>query len=129
LDSGAPVGPTCVVRRSTSGPNGLVLFSDCSVARGQCRAPCDRLYVTSDYLVQGAGRSDGGLDGPRSCVDGSTVLRVDPPFSEDGGDGRPRYDFINIPKYGGGNSFVADVFGAIVSVPNLCDKKEHVSFS
>jgi hypothetical protein len=58
------------------------------------------------------------------------VLRVDSPFSEDGGDGRPRYESIGIPEYGWGNPFVADVFGAIVLAPNLCDKKiRHVSFS
>jgi hypothetical protein len=51
------------------------------------------------------------------------VLRVDPSFSGDGGDGRPRYESIDIPKYGCGNPFVADVFGAIVSMSNLCDKK------
>jgi hypothetical protein len=51
------------------------------------------------------------------------VLRVDSPFSEDGGDGRPRYESIGIPEYGWGNPFVADVFSAIVLAPNLCDKK------
>jgi hypothetical protein len=57
------------------------------------------------------------------------VLRVDPPFREDGGGSHPGYESTGIPEYGWGNLFVADVFGAIVSVPNLCDKKEHVSFS
>jgi hypothetical protein len=56
-------------------------------------------------------------------VDGSVVFRVDPPFNEDGSDGRPGYESIDIPKYGWGNPFVAYVFGAIVSMPNLCDKK------
>jgi hypothetical protein len=51
------------------------------------------------------------------------MLRVDLPFSGDGGDGRLGYEFIGIPEYGWGNPFVADVFDAIVSVPNLCDKK------
>jgi hypothetical protein len=51
------------------------------------------------------------------------VLRVDPPFSRDGGDGHPGYESIDIPEYGWRNPFVADVFGAIVSTPNLCDKK------
>jgi hypothetical protein len=51
------------------------------------------------------------------------VLKVDPPFSGDGGVGRPGYESISIPEYGWGNSFVANVFGAIVSAPNLCDKK------
>jgi hypothetical protein len=51
------------------------------------------------------------------------MLIVDPPFSGDGGDGRPGYESIGIPEYGWGNPFVADVFGAIVSVPNLCNKK------
>ena len=46
------------------------------------------------------------------------MLRVDLPFSEDGSDGRPRYESIGIRGYGWGNPFVADVFGAIVSVPN-----------
>jgi hypothetical protein len=50
------------------------------------------------------------------------VLRVDPPFSGDGIDGRPGYESIGIPEYGWGNPFVADVFVAIVLVPNLCDK-------
>jgi hypothetical protein len=58
------------------------------------------------------------------------VLRVDPPFSKDGSGGRPGYKSIGIPEYGWRNPFVTDVFGAIVSVPNLCDKKiRHVSFS
>jgi hypothetical protein len=51
------------------------------------------------------------------------VLRVDPPFSGDGGDSRRGYESIGIPEYGWGNPFDVDVFGAIVSVPNLCDKK------
>jgi hypothetical protein len=50
------------------------------------------------------------------------MLRVDLPFSGDGGAGRPRYESIDIPEYSWGNPFVADVFGAIVLVPNLCDK-------
>jgi hypothetical protein len=57
------------------------------------------------------------------CADGPAVLRVDSPFSEDGDDGRPEYESIGIPEYGWGNPFAADVFGAIVSSPNLCDKK------
>jgi hypothetical protein len=48
---------------------------------------------------------------------------VDPPFSKDGGVGRPRYESIDIIEYGWGNPFVANVFGAIISLPNLCDKK------
>jgi hypothetical protein len=56
------------------------------------------------------------------CADGPTVLRVDSPFSEDGGDSRPGYESIGIPEHGWGNPFVADVFGAIISAPNLCDK-------
>jgi hypothetical protein len=64
------------------------------------------------------------------CADSPATLRVDSPFSEDGGDGRPGYESIGIPEYGWGNPFVADVFGAIVLAPNLCDKKtRHVSFS
>jgi hypothetical protein len=59
---------------------------------------------------------------PRLCANGSAMLRVDSPFIEDGGDGRPRYESINIPEYGWGNPFVADVFDTIVLVPNLCDK-------
>ena len=51
------------------------------------------------------------------------MLRVDPPFSGDGGDSRPAYESIDILEYGWGNSFVADVFDAIVLVPNLYDKK------
>jgi hypothetical protein len=51
------------------------------------------------------------------------MLRVDSPFSEDGGDGGPGYESIGIPEYAWGNPFVADVFGAIVWAPNLCDKK------
>jgi hypothetical protein len=51
------------------------------------------------------------------------MLRADPPFSGDGGDARPGYESIGIPKYGWGNPFVPDVFGAIVSTPNLCYKK------
>jgi hypothetical protein len=51
------------------------------------------------------------------------MLKVDPPFSEDGGDGRPVYESIDIPKYGWGNPFIIDVFGSIFSVPNLSDKK------
>jgi hypothetical protein len=63
-------------------------------------------------------------------MDGPAVLRVDSPFSEDGGDCRPGYESIGIPEYGWVNPFVADVFGAIVLAPNLCDKKtRHVSFS
>jgi hypothetical protein len=50
------------------------------------------------------------------------VLRVDSPFSEDGDDGRPGCESIGIPEYGWGNPFVADVFSAIVLVPNLCEK-------
>jgi hypothetical protein len=67
--------------------------------------------------------SNGGSDGSRSCADSSGVLRVDLPFSEDGGDGCPGYESTDIPEYGWGNPFVADVFGAIVLVPNSCDKK------
>jgi hypothetical protein len=62
-------------------------------------------------------------DGPRLCADGPAVLRVDSPFSEDGGDGRSGYESIGTPEYGWENPFVVDVFGAIVSAPNLCDKK------
>jgi hypothetical protein len=51
------------------------------------------------------------------------MLRVYSPFSEDGGDSRLGYESIVIPEYGWGNPFVADVFGAIVLAPNLCDKK------
>jgi hypothetical protein len=51
------------------------------------------------------------------------MFRVDPPYSGDGSDGRPRYESIGIPEYSWGNTFVADVFGAIVSAPNLRDKK------
>jgi hypothetical protein len=50
------------------------------------------------------------------------MLKVDPPFSGDGGDGRPRYESIGILEYDWGNPLVANVFSAIVSVPNLCDK-------
>jgi hypothetical protein len=32
VDSGAPDGPTCVVGRSASEPDGPILFSDCLVA-------------------------------------------------------------------------------------------------
>jgi hypothetical protein len=51
------------------------------------------------------------------------VLRVDQPFSGDGGDSHPIFESIGITEYGWGNSFVADVFVATVSAPNLCDKK------
>jgi hypothetical protein len=66
------------------------------------------------------------------------VLRVDSPFSEDGGDGRPGYESIGIPKYGWDSeaSFVADVFDEVILVPNLCDKNQvyeyflmHASYS
>jgi hypothetical protein len=57
------------------------------------------------------------------CADGPTVLRVNPPFSGDGGNGRPGYESIGIPQYGWGNPFVVDVFDTIVSAPNLYDKK------
>jgi hypothetical protein len=50
------------------------------------------------------------------------MLRVDLPFSGDGGDGCPGYESISILEYGWGNPFIADMFGTIVSVPNLCDK-------
>jgi hypothetical protein len=130
VDSGVLDGPTCVVERYASGPDGLVLFPDCPAAPGNTCNPCDRLFVTPDCPESGAGWSDGGLDGPRSCADGSTVLRVDPPFSEDDDDSRPGYESIGIPEYSWGNPFVADVFSAIVSVPNLCDNKiRHASFS
>jgi hypothetical protein len=62
-------------------------------------------------------------DGPRSCADGLVVLRVDPPFSKDGGDDCPRYESISILVYGLGDPFVADVLGVIILVPNSCDKK------
>jgi hypothetical protein len=61
--------------------------------------------------------------GSRSCADGPTVLRVEPPFSKDGGDGCPRYESTGTPEYGWGNRFVVDVFGVIVLVPNSSDKK------
>jgi hypothetical protein len=51
------------------------------------------------------------------------VLRVEPPFSKDGGDGCPRYESTGTPEYGWGNRFVVDVFGVIVLVPNSSDKK------
>jgi hypothetical protein len=51
------------------------------------------------------------------------MLRVDLPSSGDGCEGRLGYESIGIPEYGWGNPFIADVFGAIVSAPNLCDKK------
>jgi hypothetical protein len=53
------------------------------------------------------------------------VLRVDSPFSEDGGDGCPGYESIGIPEYGWGNPFVADVFWCLIYVI----KNRHVSFS
>jgi hypothetical protein len=34
VTSGAPDGPTCVVGRSASGSDGLVLFPDCLVVSG-----------------------------------------------------------------------------------------------
>jgi hypothetical protein len=46
-------------------------------------------------------------------VDGSIVLRVDPPFSGDGGDGRPGYGSIGIPEYGGEIHLLPMCFGAI----------------
>jgi hypothetical protein len=55
------------------------------------------------------------------CADGPAALRVDSPFSGDDGDGRPGYESIGIPEYSWGNPFVADVFGAIVLAPNLCE--------
>jgi hypothetical protein len=36
----------------------------------------------------------------RLCADGLAVLRIDLPFSEDGGDGRPVYESTGIPEYG-----------------------------
>jgi hypothetical protein len=56
------------------------------------------------------------------------MLRVDSPFSEDGGDCRPGYESIGIPKYGWDSeaSFVDDVFDTVILVPNLCDKKNQV---
>jgi hypothetical protein len=56
-------------------------------------------------------------------VDGPVVLRVDPPFSEDGGDGLSGYESIGMPEYGWGNPLVVDMFGLIVLVHNLWDKK------
>jgi hypothetical protein len=60
---------------------------------------------------------------PRNPGVTPAVLRVDSPFSEDGGDGRPGYESIGIPEYGWGNPFVANVFGIIVLAHYLCDKK------
>ena len=56
-------------------------------------------------------------------MNGLAVLRVNPPFNEDGGDGCLRYESTGILEYSWGNPFVVDVFGIIVSVPDLCDKK------
>jgi hypothetical protein len=119
VDSGAPDGPTYVVGWSASGPDSLVLFMNYSVVPGNTCDSCDGLCVTLDCPAWGVGWSDRGPDGSRSCADGPAVLRVDPPFSY----GRPGYESTDIPEYGCGNSFVADVSRAFVSVPNLCDKK------
>jgi hypothetical protein len=46
---GASDGLTCAVGRSTSGPDGPILFSDYPVALGNACDPCDELCVTLDY--------------------------------------------------------------------------------
>ena len=51
------------------------------------------------------------------------MLRVDPPFGEDGGDGRPGYESTGLLEYGWGNPFLVDVFGIIVLVTNSHDKE------
>ena len=51
------------------------------------------------------------------------MLRVDLPFVEDGDDDHPGYESTDILEYVWGNPFIANVFDAIVSVPNSCDKK------
>jgi hypothetical protein len=67
-------------------------------------------------------------DGPRSCADGPAVLKVEPPFSKDGGDSCPTYESTGVPEYGWGNPSVADVFGVIVLVPNSSDKNLSCEF-
>jgi hypothetical protein len=116
VTSGAPDGPIYAVGRSASGSNGPVLFPNCSVVSGNTYDACGRLCVTPDDLMEGQTVRD-RVRMVRSCSE------FDPPFSKDDGDGRPGYESINIPEYSWGNLFVADVFGAVVSPPNLCDKK------
>jgi hypothetical protein len=70
---------------------------DCLVVPGIACEPCGVLYVTLDYPAYRARWSDGRPDGPRSRADCPTVLRVDPPHSEDDDSGFPRYEFIGIP--------------------------------
>jgi hypothetical protein len=86
---GAPNGPTYAVGRSTSRPDGPVLFLDCPIMLGNSCDPCYGLCVTPNCS-----------DGPRSCAGGPAMLRVDPPFSGDRDDGRPGYESIDIPEYG-----------------------------
>jgi hypothetical protein len=100
VTSGTLDDPTYTVGRSAGGSDGPVLSSNCPVTLGNTCDPCGGLCVTPDCPVQGAGRFDGGPDGPRLCADDPDVLRVDSPFSEDGGDGRPGYESTRIPEYG-----------------------------
>jgi hypothetical protein len=100
VSSIASNGSTYDVGWSASGPYGPVLFPNYSTVLGNACDPCDGLCVTPDCPVWCARRSDGGLDGPRSCANGLAVLRVDPPFSKDGSDNRPVYESIDIPEYG-----------------------------
>jgi hypothetical protein len=109
VTSGAPDGPTYAVGRSASGSDGPVLFSDCPVASGNTCDPCGEPCITPDGLTEGPTVRNRVRTTVRSCSELThhlakmavmVVLDMSPSA------------YQNMAGE-----------GAIVLVPNLCDKK------
>jgi hypothetical protein len=91
---------TCIVGQSTKGPNGQVLFSNCTVMSGNVCDSCDGLCVTLNCPVWAAGWYDGRPDGLRPGADCPAALKADLLYNEDGSNCRPGYESIDIQEYG-----------------------------